>query len=168
LHFVIECDTRGYRRNSCPWKAQHVTDSEVSILHVEDFEPFRAAVFSILKTRPELRVVAEASDGLEALRMLRQFQPDVVLLDIGLPKLNGIDVARQILEIRPETKIIFVTQENSDCVVQEAMRLGASGYVNKTSAWSKLLEAIDKALRAESSVAGPSTATKKASENKQS
>jgi two-component system response regulator DegU len=80
---------------------------------VDDFEPFRRFVRSMLSDRPEVQVIAEASDGLEAVQMARQFQPNLMLLDIGLPKLSGIDAAREIRKRAPKTKIIFSLRRNS-------------------------------------------------------
>jgi DNA-binding NarL/FixJ family response regulator len=113
---------------------------------VEDFHSFRRFVSSKLEQRPELRVVCEVSDGLEAVQMAEELKPDLILLDIGLPTLNGIEVARRILVREPESKIIFLSQEISADFVQEAMRLGAWGYVFKTHAELHLLQAIDAVL----------------------
>ena len=108
---------------------------------------FRVAVSALLGKKPELQIVAEASDGIEAVQKSRQLQPDVILLDIGLPKLNGIEAARQIREIAPQSKIIFVTQETSAEIMKEAIGLGAMGYVVKPKVESELLQAIDLALK---------------------
>ena len=113
---------------------------------MDDFVAFRAAVFSLLTKRPELQIVAEASDGIEAVEKSRQLQPDVILLDIGLPKLNGIEAARQIREVAPQSKIVFVTQETSADIMKEAIGLGGMGYVVKAKVESELLKAIDLVL----------------------
>ncbi len=93
-----------------------------------------------------MRVVCEVSDGVEAVQKAVELKPDLILLDIGLPTLNGIEAARRIRKAVPESKIIFATQETSPDIVQEAMMLGAWGYVFKTHAARHLLPAIDAAL----------------------
>jgi two-component system response regulator NreC len=122
---------------------------------VEDFVSFRRFVCSKLEQKPELRVICEVSDGLKAVQMAEELKPDLILLDIGLPTLNGIDVARRIRGLVPESKIIFSTQESSPEFVQEAMRLGAWGYVFKTRASGDLLPAIDAVLSGERFVSSP-------------
>ena len=114
----------------------------VRLLRVEDHEPFRRCVFWMLANRTELQVIGEASDGLEAVRKAEELQPDVILLDVGLPALNGIEVARRIRKLSPESKILFVSQETSTDVVQEALGVGALGYVAKTNAGIELLVAV--------------------------
>jgi DNA-binding NarL/FixJ family response regulator len=113
---------------------------------VDDFDPWRHQVCSILGARPELLVVAEAVDGLEAVQKAAELKPDLIFLDIGLPTLNGIEAARQIRKFAPESRIIFVSQESSADVVQEALSLGACGYVVKSQAQSDLLAAVDEVL----------------------
>jgi DNA-binding NarL/FixJ family response regulator len=115
----------------------------VRILVVDDFEPFRRFVCSTGEKRPDLYVIDEASDGLEAVQKAEELKPDLILLDIGLPTLNGIEAARQIRKLAPESKIIFVSQQASVDVVQEALTSGGWGYVVKTLAESELLLAIE-------------------------
>lgn len=117
------------------------------VLIVEDFVPFRRFVCSTLGTKPELQVVSEASDGLEAVQKAEELKPDLILLDIGLPSLNGIAAARQIRKLSPESKIIFLSQESSADIIQEALNLGAWAYVVKTRAQSDLLAAVDAVLQ---------------------
>jgi DNA-binding NarL/FixJ family response regulator len=113
------------------------------VLVVEDYERFRRFVCSMLVKRQDFEIVGEATDGLEAVHKTEELRPDLVLLDIGLPGLNGIEAARQILALVPECKIVFLSQEDSAEVVQEAFRLGARGYVVKTQAASELLPAME-------------------------
>ncbi|HZS99212.1 MAG TPA: response regulator transcription factor, partial [Terriglobales bacterium] len=120
--------------------------STVRILVVDDVVLFRQFVVELLEKRPELQVVGEASDGLEAIQKAIELRPDLILLDIGLPSLNGIEVARQMRSLVPESKIIFLTQESSADVVQEALGLGARGYVVKIKALVDLFAAVEAVL----------------------
>jgi DNA-binding NarL/FixJ family response regulator len=117
--------------------------SEVRVLVVEDYEPFRRFVCSTLGKRQELQTVGEASDGLEAVHKAEELQPDLILLDVGLPSLNGIEAARRIRKLSAKSKILFLSQESSADVVQEALSTGATSYVVKTRAASDLLPAVD-------------------------
>jgi DNA-binding NarL/FixJ family response regulator len=112
------------------------------VLLVEDFEPFRRFIWTTLQ-KTELQIIAEVSDGLEAVRKAQELQPDLILLDIGLPGLNGIEAARRIRTLSPQSRILFVSQESSADVIEEAMNSGALGYVVKTQAASDLLAAVE-------------------------
>lgn len=118
----------------------------VRILVVDDFDAWRQQVCSILEARPELRVIAEAADGLEAVQKAQELKPNLILLDIGLPTLDGLEAARRIARVAPGTKIIFVTQNRDKDMVQTALRDGALGYVLKTDAASELLAAVASVL----------------------
>jgi DNA-binding NarL/FixJ family response regulator len=120
--------------------------SSIRVLVVEDFAPFRRFICSTLEKRKGLQVICEAADGLEAVQKADALKPEWIFLDVGLPKLNGIAAARQILKRAPECKIIFVSQESSPDVVQEALNLGARGYVAKTKAGLDLLGAVESVL----------------------
>jgi DNA-binding NarL/FixJ family response regulator len=124
---------------------RHVMRS--SILVADDFEGWRRQVRSLLRARPEWQVIAEASDGLEAVQKAEELKPDLILLDIGLPKLNGIEGARRIRQLSPRSKIVFLSLYNSLDVVQAALGTGALGYVLKSDARSELLPAVDAVLR---------------------
>src|SRR6201997_1670922 len=108
--------------------------SSSRVLVVDDNGLFRRFIRSALGKRPELHIVCEVSDGLEAVQKAEELQPDLIVLDIGLPTLDGIEAARRIRSLSPEAKILFVSQESSTDVVQEALRLGALGYIAKTNA----------------------------------
>jgi DNA-binding NarL/FixJ family response regulator len=120
--------------------------SPIRVLVVDDYAPFQRFVCSALQQKPELQIVGKASDGLEAVQKAAELQPDLILLDIGLPTLNGIEAARQIRKLAPRCKILFLSQESSPEVVQEGFELGALGFVVKARAGNELLAAVD-ALR---------------------
>jgi CheY-like chemotaxis protein len=123
-----------------------VRPSKIKILVVEDSEPFRRFVVSTLREKPEF-LVTEASDGLQAVQKAEEHQPDLILLDIGLPILNGLMVARRVRKLAPASKILFLTQESSPDVIREGLGLGALGYVYKPLAHNYLLPAIEAVLR---------------------
>ena len=106
----------------------------IRVLVVEDFAPFRQLICKTLANRPHLQVIGEVSDGLEAVQRALELKPDLILLDIGLPSLGGIEAARQIRKLSPGSKIIFLSQESSPDVVQEAVSLDTCSYVLKTKA----------------------------------
>ena len=114
------------------------------ILVVDDFENFRRFVCTFLEQRAEFQIT-QTSDGLEAVQRAHELQPDLVLLDIGLPSLNGLEVARRLRGLAPATKILFLSQESSPDVIREALSLGA-GYIHKARAQSDLLPAIEAVL----------------------
>jgi DNA-binding NarL/FixJ family response regulator len=120
--------------------------SAIRILVVDDFEPWRKKVCAMLQTRRELRVIAELEDGLEAVQTAQELQPDLILLDIGLPKLNGLETANRIREVAPEAAIIFLTQNDDKDIVQAALSIGARGYVLKKDAERDLLCAVAEVL----------------------
>jgi DNA-binding NarL/FixJ family response regulator len=113
---------------------------------VDDYEPFRRFICSTLGKRSAPQTIYEASDGVEAVRRAEELKPDLILLDIGLPELNGLQAAREIRKLSPDSKIIFVSQESSPDVVQEALSAGAQGYVAKTRAGIDLLPAVEAVL----------------------
>ena len=118
----------------------------IRVLVVDDFEPFRRLVAKLLQQPRELQIICEASDGVEAVQKAEEIQPDLILLDIGLPNLNGIEAARQIRRVSPNSKILFVSQETSTDVVRGALASGGSGYVLKTDARKELLTAVNAVL----------------------
>jgi DNA-binding NarL/FixJ family response regulator len=117
------------------------------VLVVDDYPPFRSWVSTFLRDKLDLKDVIEASDGQEAVTKAEELQPELIILDIRLPNLNGIEAARQIRRVAPESRIIFLSQETSADVVQEAIESGGSGYVTKASAATDLLKAIGAVLQ---------------------
>ena len=133
--------------------------SSVRILIADDFEAWRDKLRQLLQVRPELQVIGEASDGAEAVQMAADLKPDLLLLDIGLPKLNGIEAARRIRQLSPSPKVLFLSQNNDLDIVQAALETGALGYVQKMSAAGDLLNAVDAVLRGEQFVSSSLEAT---------
>jgi DNA-binding NarL/FixJ family response regulator len=119
----------------------------VSILIVDDYQPFRQLVRMALQMRTDFRVVAEATDGMEAVQSASDYQPDLILLDINLPQLNGIEASRQIHRLAPHSKIVLLTQESSPSFISQAFHFGVVGYVQKARAYDELIPAIDSVLR---------------------
>lgn len=124
------------------------------ILAVEDFVPHRLLVESLLHGQPDLRMIGEVSDGLTAVEKAQELKPDVVLMDIGLPGLNGLEAARRIREVVPDAKIVFLTQESSPEIIQEALHLGAVGYVLKSDVETDLVPALYAAVQGKQFVSG--------------
>lgn len=128
--------------------------SSIRVLVVEDFEAWRHFYRSTLQKQSEFHVIGEVSDGLEAVRQAQQLKPDLILLDIGLATLNGIEAARRIREISPKSKILFVSENRSADIVEEALSTGAVGFVVKSDAAAALLPAIDAVLEGKRFVSG--------------
>ena len=124
-----------------------VTKSPIRVLVVDDSEPFRRFARSTVGQRPEFQIMGESSDGLEAVRSAAELQPDLILLDIGLPKLNGIEAARRIRELSPKSKILFFSENRSLEIVGEALSTGAGGYLLKSDGARELFAAMDAVLQ---------------------
>jgi DNA-binding NarL/FixJ family response regulator len=118
-----------------------------TILIVDDFERWRRFVFSIIQERPKYRIIGEVSNGVEAVQLAQELRPNLILLDIGLPALNGIEAAKQIIERVPNSKILFLSENRSCDLAREALATGAIGYVVKSDAASELLPAMKAVLQ---------------------
>jgi len=143
------CDA-GLLRRACgddPKPGGGGLERSIQVLAVEDYEPFRDWLRATLKQLPQLQVVAEVSDGMAAVEKAAALRPDLILLDIGLPTLNGFEAARRIRTVSPTSKILFVTENSSQDMAAEAFGLGAAGYVVKSHAASELLPAVESVLR---------------------
>lgn len=119
--------------------------SSIRVLVVDDFEPWRKYICAMLETKPELLVVAEVGDGLEAVQTAQKLKPDLILLDIGLPKLDGLEAANRIRQVASDAKIIFLTHNSDRDVARAALSAGAQGYVLKKDA-GQLLTAVEAVL----------------------
>ena len=119
----------------------------VRILIADDFEAWRLEVRTLLQSRTDWQIVSEAQDGLEVVQKASKFHPDLVLLDIGMPGLNGIAAAEQIQQLSPNSKIIFLSMNSDPDVITAALSGGVNGFVLKMAAGSELIPAIDEALR---------------------
>lgn len=120
--------------------------SPIRVLIVDDYEPWRRSFSTLLRSEKGLQVIGEGADGQEAVRRAEELQPDLILLDIGLPALNGVEAARRIREISPSSKILFVSENRSADIAEEALRTGAGGYVVKSDAARELLLAVKAVL----------------------
>ena len=123
--------------------------SSIRILVVDDYQPWRRFVCSMLQKQPGLLVVGEAGDGLDAVQRAQSRKPDLILMDVGLPKLNGIEAANRIGAVAPAAKILFLSTTHDANVVHAALNNGAMGYVLKATAGAELLLAIKAVLRGE-------------------
>ena len=118
----------------------------IRILLVDDYERWRRFLSKALQVESQLQIIGQVSDGLEAVQQADQLQPDLILLDIGLPTLNGIEAARRIRKVSPSSKILFVSENRFPDIAEEALSIGA-GYVLKSDAASELLNAVEAVLK---------------------
>jgi CheY-like chemotaxis protein len=149
---VLNWRTLSRRDMQIETEAEIITRSSsavVRILVVDDFEPFRRFLREKLQARPGLQIVGEASDGSEAVQKADELQPDLILLDIGLPVLNGIEAAHRICGLVPGVRILFVSQNDDADIVTAALNNGAKGYVRKLNASTELLRAVEAVLQGE-------------------
>ncbi len=118
------------------------TVRKIRILCVDDHEFIRDGISHLLRKQPDLELVAEASDGREAVEAYRKYRPDVVLMDLRMPNMNGLDALTAIREIHPRAKVIVLTTYAGDVHAAQAMKAGAAGYLLKSSLRNDLMEGI--------------------------
>jgi DNA-binding NarL/FixJ family response regulator len=116
----------------------------IRILVADDFQAWRAQVRRLLQAQSDWQIVVEASDGLEAIRKTVDLRPDLVLLDVSMPLLSGLDAAERILQSLPEVKVIFLSLNSHKEVMSAALAMGAEGYVLKANARRELIPAISR------------------------
>ena len=119
----------------------------LQLLLADDHEIVRQGLRAMLDSQRDCKVVGEASDGRQAVAMTKELNPDVVILDIAMPSLNGLEATRQILKMRPHTKVLILTMHESDTVIREVLDAGARGYILKTDAGRDLVTAVDSLRR---------------------
>ena len=123
---------------------------KIKVLLAEDHTIVRKGIRSLLDDEPDIEVVGEAEDGREALAKVEELAPDVVLMDITMPNLNGLDATRQIKKLHPEVKVLGLTMYTNEEYILQLLQAGASGYLVKQSAPGELVWAIQAAHRGES------------------
>lgn len=144
MYYVEEGDTAVVTSKE---EQDDLRTASVRILLVDDFKDFRKLAASIFEQQPRFEVVGEAIDGQDAVQKAEDLKPDLVVLDIGLPKLHGIEAARQIRALSPNSKILFFTTNECPQIVLEAFNVGADGYVIKLDAAGQFLAAVDSVLQ---------------------
>ena len=112
------------------------------IVVVDDHVAVRRAVCSLLRSQPDFEVTCEAADGLEAIQKAQELRPDVIVLDISMPELNGLQAARQIRQVAPESEVVFLSQHRASDIIHEALAIGARGYVCKSHIASDLVDVV--------------------------
>ena len=121
--------------------------SIVRILVVDDHEIVRRSICALLSREPDFEVICDAADGLQAVREAERLQPNVIVLDITMPGMDGLEAARHIRTVAPSTEIVFLSQHNSLESVKQAFRHGGRGYVVKTDAFKELIQQFGPQVR---------------------
>jgi len=119
------------------------------VLIVDDLKQWRQVVRAVLGGMPQVEIAGEAADGLEAVQRAQELQPDLILLDIAMPGLNGIDASRRIVEVCRKSKIVFLTENRGYDLVEEAFHAGASGYILKSHFARELSSGVAAMLKGE-------------------
>jgi DNA-binding NarL/FixJ family response regulator len=117
--------------------------SRARILIVDDHEIFRRGLRSLLESRPEFEILGEAGDGLQAIEKASELKPDLIVMDVSMPQLDGLQATRQIRKKLPQTKILILSQHDSSHMLSAALEAGANGYVTKSQVSRCLLSALD-------------------------
>lgn len=133
--------------NSKSARSATAVSTIIRVLVVDDYRPWRRFVLSTVNKTSGMKVVGEAADGVEAIARAVELRPDLILLDIGLPNLSGIEVARRLGEMLPGTKLIFLTQYRDEDVMAHCFSHGAMGYVVKGDAGNELLPAVEAVMQ---------------------
>lgn len=132
-----------------------MTDRDVTIILADDHTIVRQGLAKLLEGEPDFRVVGEAENGREAVSKVEELKPDVVIMDISMPMLNGIEATRQIKKIRPRTRVIILSMHCHDRYIRELFSLGASGYLLKDSTGNDIVKAIQAAMDGDTYMSPP-------------
>lgn len=119
----------------------------IQILLADDHEVVRKGLRALLESHPGWKVIAEATDGREAVEKARDMHPDVAIVDIGMPSLNGLEATRQIVKKAPRTRVLVLTMHDTNPLIQQVVKAGARGYVLKSDVASDLVSAVDALCR---------------------
>jgi two-component system nitrate/nitrite response regulator NarL len=128
--------------------------SRIRVLLVDDHSLFREGLCSLLSAQPDIEVVGQAGDGLEALVMARELRPDLILMDVTMPGMDGLEAMERIIEILPDCKIVMLTVHDDQDRLFEAIKGGAVGYVLKSTASGALIPMLRGAMRGEAAIGG--------------
>src|SRR5215469_8132005 len=121
--------------------------STLKLLLADDHEIVRKGLRAVLEAQKDCEVVGEAADGRQAIALVKNLNPDIVILDISMPLLNGLEATRQILKIRPQTKVLILTMHESDSLIRDILAVGARGYILKTDVGNDLVAAVESLRR---------------------
>jgi|ERR1700683_2987104 DNA-binding NarL/FixJ family response regulator len=119
---------------------------KLCVLIADDHEAVRKGVCAILTSQGDIEICAEASNGQEAVRMAKELKPDIVIMDMTMPAMDGLEASKQILQIFPEMPIVMFSMHKSDVLTEKAMGIGVRGFVTKGESANSLLEAVDKVV----------------------
>ncbi len=122
---------------------------KLRVLIADDFETVRKGVCAILTSRGDIEICAEASNGMDAVRMAKELKPDIVFMDLTMPEMDGLEASKQILQLFPEMPIIMFSMHKSKTLADAAKQVGLRGFITKEGPASNLLEAVDKVVRKE-------------------
>ena len=120
----------------------HISSEPIRVLLADDHTILRAGLRMMLSVQPDIEIVGEASDGRQAITEAQRLQPDVILMDITMPEVNGIEATFQVKKLLPETRVLVLTMHENEEYLFQVLRAGASGYILKEAADTELISAI--------------------------
>jgi two-component system response regulator NreC len=123
--------------------------NKIRVLLADDHAILRDGIRALLEDEPEMEIIGEAENGLDVVRMVDQLKPDIVLMDIGMPRLNGLEATRQILNLSPTTRVLILTMHDNEEYIRQVLAAGALGYILKDAAARELIQAIKVVHRGE-------------------